>query len=107
MLASISNIRPSPDPFGPPSGSKISACFGSVVGSPSAVSTVSLGSASPVLRACKILPLAMALDAMSSRIGPLPLGTAMAMGLVERLAGALPGYGIKVGPRQFRTAAQQ
>ena len=39
-LASISNIRPRPDPFGPPSGSRISACRGSVVGSPSAVSTV-------------------------------------------------------------------
>jgi hypothetical protein len=53
-----------------------------VVGSPSAVSTVPSASCAPVVRACKILPLEIVLVAMSSTIGPLPLGTAIAIGLV-------------------------
>ena len=89
-LARSSNIKPRPEPFGPPSGSKISAWFGSVVGSPAALSTVFGGSGVPVARACKILPLEMVEVAMSSTIGPLPLGTAMAIGLVAMLATRAP-----------------
>src|SRR5690349_151456 len=89
-LASISNMNANPEPLGPPSGSRISACFGSVVGSPAAVSTVPSGSDAPVARACKILPFEMVLDDISSAIRPLLLGTAMAIGLVAMLATRAP-----------------
>ena len=68
----------------------MSAWRGSVVGSPSAVSTVPGGSAVPVARAWMIVPLEIVLVAMSSTIGPLPLGTAMAIGLVPMLATRAP-----------------
>jgi hypothetical protein len=83
-------MKASPDPLGPPSGSRISACLASVVGSPAAVSTVSGGSVPPVARACKILPFEIVLVAISSEIGPLPLGTAIAIGLVAMLATRAP-----------------
>ena len=89
-LASISNMKASPEPLGPPSGSRISASFGSVVGSPAAVSTAPAGSGASVARACKILPFEIVLLDMSSAIGPLLLGTAIAIGLVAMLATRAP-----------------
>src|SRR6516225_2880182 len=89
-LASISNMKAKPEPLGPPSGSRISACLASVVGSPVAVSTAPSGSAAPVARACKILPFEIVLADMSSAISPLLLGTAIAIGLVAMLATRAP-----------------
>ena len=89
-LASISNMKPSPEPLAPPSGSKISARLGSVVGSPSRVSALFGGSDALVVRACRMVPLEMALVAMSRITAPSPLGTAIAIGLVPRLATRAP-----------------
>jgi hypothetical protein len=89
-LASISNIKARPEPFGPPSGKRTSASFASVVAWPAALSTAPSGNAAPVLRAWRILPLEIVLVAMSSTIGPLPLGTAIAIGLVAMLATRAP-----------------
>jgi hypothetical protein len=64
--------------------------LGSVVGSPARVSALFGGSEAPVARACRIVPLEMALVAMSSTMAPSPLGTAIASGLVPRLGTRAP-----------------
>src|SRR5204862_268107 len=64
-LARHSAMNPSPEPFGPPSGSGMLAVFASTVGSPWAVRTTPSGSDCPLRRACARAPIEIMLDAMS------------------------------------------
>ena len=72
------------------------ASFGSVVGLPSAAIAQSAGIGLPAAAARRILPIAVALIAMSTSTGWVPLvGTAKAIGLFPVIASAPPGAGSK------------
>src|SRR5580698_7492517 len=85
-----------PNPFGPAAGASMPliASFGSVVGLPSAAIAQSAGMDLPAAAARRILPIAVALRAMSTLTGCTPLlGTATAIGLLPVIASAPPGAG--------------
>ncbi|MCY1176138.1 hypothetical protein D9M73_163990 [compost metagenome] len=71
------------------------AAAASVVGLPSLSTAQPGGIAWPAVAARRILPIAVALIAMSSSSGsPLAVGTAIAIGLLPTTASAPPGAGI-------------
>src|SRR5580698_9057473 len=85
-----------PNPFGPAAGASIPliASFGSVVGLPSAAIAQSAGIGLPAAAARRILPIAVALSAISTSTGWAPLvGSAKAIGLLPVMASAPPGAG--------------
>src|SRR5215470_8525535 len=88
--------KASPNPFGPAAGSSMPliAAAGSVVGRPSASTAQSAGMLLPAAAARRILPIAVALKAMSTSTGNSPAdGSAMAIGLLPTSASAPPGAG--------------
>ena len=81
----------SPDPFGPPSGSGISATFGSVDGLPLRSIAMPGGSDSPRRRALMMRPSEITLVAVSTTSGfASPPGTAIDSGLVATPAARAP-----------------
>ena len=90
-LASSSNTRLIPDPFGPPTGSGTAASAGSVVGSPSRVTATPGGSSFPAALSWAIRPSAITAVAMSSStVSCRPAGTATDSGLVATAAPRAP-----------------
>ena len=83
-------MNPSPEPFGPPSGSGMLAVFASTVASPWAVRTTPSGSDCPLRRACASAPIEIMLDAMSSAKGSSSPGTAIESGAVDTPAARAP-----------------
>ena len=71
---------------------------GSVLGSPSLSRIQPGGSVLPAVRASFTLPSATTLVVMSTRIGSPPVGTAMAIGLVESRRSVPPHGAIKAEP---------
>src|SRR5215831_7864346 len=86
--------KASPNPFGPAAGNSmpLMAAAGSVVGRPWESTAQSSGMRAPAAAARRILPIAVALNAMSASAANSPAeGSAMAMGLLPTSASAPPG----------------
>src|SRR3954469_4264288 len=88
VMHSIRSERP--EPLAPPSGRRMAASPGSVLGLPFLSSAWPCSSAVPVRLACLSFPMDRMLEAMSSAIGPFSPGTARASGAVETPAARAP-----------------